>query len=326
MKLWIIANPSAGRGRCARLLPELRASLAITGHEIQWRISDSQEHLTRLARSGVEQRVDAIVACGGDGTVHYILQALLEGNSPFPIPNPQQIQNPQSPIPNGLELGAWNLEFSPPGTVALGIIPVGRGNDLARSLGLPLDYRNVGEVLRRGKTRRLDVAKAGGRVYASVAGAGFDAEVTALANQDSAWLRGKAVYVNAVFRTLARFTPKRLEIEYDDRRFVGEAMFVAVGNTTSYGGGLKIVPQAQPDDGWLDICIAKKTTKLELLRQLPSAYKGRHVHHPAIEIHRARRVTISSPDPVALFGDGEFLQPLPVTIEVIPQALQVIVP
>jgi len=327
MRFLIIANPSAGRGRCARLLPKLRAALGTTGHEIQWLISESQEHLTRLARSGVEQRVDAIVACGGDGTVHYILQALFGGNSKFQIPSQSELpnSNDQNALPNVWDLGFGASSF-PAEAVALGIIPVGRGNDLARSLGLPLDYRKVGEMLRRAKIRRLDVAKAGERVYASVAGAGFDAEVTALANQDSAWLRGKAVYVNAVFRTLARFTPKRLEMEYDDRRFVGEAMFVAIGNTTSYGGGLKIVPQAQPDDGWLDICIAKKTTKLELLRQLPSAYKGQHVHHPAIEMHRARRVAISSPDPVALFGDGEFLQPLPVTIEVIPQSLRVIVP
>jgi diacylglycerol kinase (ATP) len=336
MRFWIIVNPSAGRGRCARLLPEVRASLGTTGHQIHWLISESQEHLTMLARSGARQRVDAIVACGGDGTVHYILQALVgmrnaecgmrneERTDRSPVPAKQTESTSETVSEQEIQSAIRNPQsaIGP----ALGIIPMGRGNDLAQSLGIPLDYRRACEVLRRGQTRRLDVANAGGRIYASVAGAGFDAEVNALANQDSAWLRGKAVYVNAVFRALSKFKPKRLEIEYDDRRFVGEAMLVAIGNTTSYGGGLKIVPQAQPDDGWLDVCVVKKTTKLELLRQLPSAYKGKHVNHPAIEMYRARRVTISSPDPVELFGDGEFLQPIPVTIEIIPQALRVIVP
>ncbi len=290
MRLLVIANPNAGRGRCARLLPELRAWLGTTGHQIQWVISESREHLIHLARSGVKQPVDAVVACGGDGTAHYILQEL---------------------VPSG---------------VALGMIPVGTGNDWALGLGLPTDLRVACEILCRGKTKLIDVARAGEQFYVSVAGAGFDSEVNRLANQNSVWLRGKAVYVNAVFRTLSKFKPKRLEIEYDDHRFQGVAMFVAVGNLTSYGGGVKIVPQAQPDDGWLDVCIVKKTSRIELLRNLPLAYTGAHVHHPAIEMHRARRVTISSPDRMELFGDGEYLQDIPVTIEVIPQALRVIVP
>lgn len=290
MKLLVIANPSAGRGRCARLLPEIRAGLETTGHEIEFFVSENKEHLLRLGRLGVEQRVDAIVACGGDGTAHYLLQGLV------------------------------------PSDVALGMIPVGTGNDWARNVGLPTDYRMAYEVLQRGNTKLIDVARAGEQLYVSVAGAGFDSEVNRLANQNSVWLRGKAVYLNAVFRTLSQFKPKPVAIEYDDRRFAGEVMLVAVGNGASYGGGLKIVPQAKPDDGWLDLCIVKKTSRLELVRNLPLLYRGEHVHHPAIEIHRARRVTISSPDRMELFGDGEYLQTIPVTIEVIPQALRVIVP
>jgi diacylglycerol kinase (ATP) len=209
--------------------------------------------------------------------------------------------------------------------VALGLIPVGTANDLALNLGVPTDIRVACEILRQGRIKSIDIARAGEQIYICIAGAGFDSEVTRLANQESVWLRGKAVYLNAILRTLSKFKPKRVEISYDDGHFAGDVMFIAVGNTASYGGGLRIVPQAKLDDGLLDICIVKKTSRFQLLLNLPLLYRGWHVHHPAVEIHQARRVTISSPDRLELFGDGEYLQNIPVTIEVIPQALRVIV-
>jgi diacylglycerol kinase (ATP) len=290
MNYLAIANPNAGRGRCGRLIPEIRRCLEATGHAIEFVVSESQEHLTQLTRSAVQRRFDGVISCGGDGTAHYILQGLFHSD------------------------------------LTLGIISIGTGNDWALSLGLPTDYQKACDVIQRGKTRRIDVAKAGQHVYVSVAGAGFDAEVNRLANQNSVWLRGKAVYLNAVFRTLSKFKPKPVEIVYDDQRFVGPIMLVAVGNGVSYGGGLRVVPQALMDDGWLDMCIVKETTRLELLKNLPRIYHGGHVHHPAIEMHRVRRVTISSDHPMELFGDGEYLQNVPVTIEVVPLAQRILVP
>lgn len=288
MNYLAIANPAAGRGRCGRLIPQIRRSLAATGHTIEFVVSRSQQHLRQLARTAVQQRYDGVISCGGDGTAHHILQELFGSN------------------------------------LTLGLVSVGTGNDWASSLGLPTDYRKACALIKQGKTRCIDVARAGPHLYVSVAGTGFDAEVNRLANQNSVWLRGKAVYLNALFRALSQFVPKPVELVYDGRHFVGLVMLVAVGNGASYGGGLRVVPHAVMDDGWLDICIVKQTTRLELLKNLPRIYQGRHIDHPAVEIHRARHITICSAQAMALFGDGEYLQDIPVTIEVVPRALRII--
>ncbi|MCS6806774.1 MAG: diacylglycerol kinase family lipid kinase [Acidobacteriota bacterium] len=290
MNYLAIANPTAGRGRCGRLIPEIRRCLEATGHAIEFVISRSQQHLRELAHMAVQQRYDGVISCGGDGTAHYILQELLGSD------------------------------------LTLGLVSVGTGNDWASSLGLPTDYRKACALIKQGKTRRIDVARAGPHAYVSVAGTGFDAEVNRLANQNSAWLRGRAVYLNALFRALSQFVPQPVEVIYDGHRFVGPVMLVAVGNGASYGGGVRIVPQAVMDDGWLDLCIVKQTTRLELLKNLPRIYHGGHVAHPAVEIHRARRITIHSTRAMDLFGDGEYLQQIPVTIEVVPRVLRIIAP
>ncbi|RMG52902.1 MAG: diacylglycerol kinase family lipid kinase [Acidobacteria bacterium] len=296
MKLLVIANPSAGRGRCARRIPDIRA--AVEGlRGAQFCVSQSVDHLISLARQGVHRRVDVIVACGGDGTVHHIVQTLSSSGA------------------------------------ALGVIPVGTGNDIARHLGLPTDIRSACEVLQRGKPRPVDVARVGfggaedrPRIYLSVAGVGLDAEVNRLAQRGSRWLPGKTVYLYAALRALSKFTPRHMEVTCDAYRFRGEMTLVAVGNTSSYGGGLKILPQAKPDDGWLDVCLVKKASRVELLQQFPRLYAGTHIHHPAVEIRRARCVTLSSVDHLELFADGEYICNLPVTIEIAPQSLSVIAP
>lgn len=296
MKLLVIANPRAGRGRCARHLPAIRA--AVDGLEgAQFCVSQSVDHLISLARQGIRGRVNAIVACGGDGTIHQIVQALI---------------------------------FS---GVALGVIPVGTGNDIARHLGLPTDVRLACDVLRRGKRRWIDVARVSSRgaprrprIYLSVAGAGFDAKVNRLAQRASSWLPNRAVYLRAVVGALSRFTSKLMEVTCDGHQWAGETTLVAVGNASSYGGGLKIVPRARVDDGWLDMCLVKKTSRFELVRRFPQLYAGTHIHHPAVEIRRARRVTLASTDHMELFADGEYICDLPVTIEIVPRALPVIAP
>jgi diacylglycerol kinase (ATP) len=250
---------------------------------------NGRAQITHLARDSVDGGVDAVVACGGDGTVHYVLQALAGSD------------------------------------VALGTIPVGSGNDFAAALNLPADHRMACEVIGSGKTRRIDLARINERWLASVAGTGLSAIVNRLVNHRPVWLGGRAGYLSAALRSLWAFEPKHMEIEFDAQRFAGEVTLVAVGNTMSYGGGCKIVPEAKLDDGWLDLCIVKRVGKPTLLRNLPLLYRGGHVRHPAVAIHRARRVALSSSEPMELFGDGEYIQNLPVSIEVAPAALRVIV-
>ena len=252
--------------------------------------SQSPEHLVDLARKAVEDRPDAVVSAGGDGTHHYVINGLVGSDVP------------------------------------LGILSLGSGNDFARGLGIPVEPDAAAGALLRGLPRSIDLARIGPRVYGCIAGVGFDSVVTRFANERVRWVHGAPAYAWAILRCLKFYRPHLLEVRSNGRNYSGEVIFVTVGNTVSYGGGVKMAPRARLDDGMLDVCIVPAMGKLELLRWVPSAYRGEHLAHPRIQYFQASRVTLSSPSRLELFGDGEFIQELPATIETVPRALRVIVP
>lgn len=290
MKLIILFNPSAGRGKARRALGEALEVLRRRNVDYALRESRSAAHLTELAREACREAPDAIVSAGGDGTLHYIINGLAGSSIP------------------------------------LGLLSVGSGNDFADGLGVPREARAATEVLLNGCVREIDLARVGGAVYGCLAGAGFDSVVTRYANERVHRLHGSLAYAWAILRCLESYRPEPLELEADARTFSGEVLFAVVGNNVSYGGGLKLTPRAQVDDGLLDVCIVPYLRKLELLRWVPRAYRGRHLEHPRIIYFQARRVTLRSASRLELFGDGEFMQELPATIEAAPRALRVLVP
>ncbi len=290
MKLAILLNPSAGRGKARRALAEALAVLRQSGVEVTVRESRDAAHLRELASQACAERPDAIVSAGGDGTYHHVLNGMY-----------------QSGIP-------------------LGLIPVGSGNDFAKGLGVPKDPRAAAELLLRGGTRTIDLARAGDTVYGCIAGVGFDSIVTRYANERVRRLGGSLAYAWAILRCLKSYAPLRLEVVSDGGNYSGEVVFAVVGNNVSYGGGLRLTPRARLDDGLLDVCIVPYIPKLELLRWVPRAYRGEHLAHPRILYFQARRVTLNSPARLELFGDGEYMQELPATIEVLPRALRIIAP
>ncbi len=302
MKIIILSNPSAGGGKVRRVLHEAVEVLHHGGVEPQVLESRNQQHLLELARNARATQPDVVVSAGGDGTVHHVLNGLF------------------------------------PSEVPLGIIPVGRGNDFARGLGIPTNPREAAEVLLKGKVREIDLAQArsaddspdkvGGRslVYACIAGVGFDSIVTRYANDHGHRFHGRFAYIWAILRCLKSYRPQPLELTSDGQNFSGEIMYAVVGNSTSYGDGVKMTPLALLDDGLLDVCVVPAISKWELLCWVPRAYRGAHLAHPRIVYFQARRITLRSAARLELFGDGEFLQELPATIEVVPHALRVIVP
>lgn len=302
MKIIILHNPSAGGGKARRDLPAAVDALRRRGEAPQILQSQSSEHLMELARAAREESPDVMVSAGGDGTLHQVL--------------------------NGF----------PPGEVPLGIIPLGRGNDLARSLGIPTDPCAAAELLLKGKVRRIDLARAGPAeisslrnesqcaLYAGVAGVGFDSVATRFANDPARRLQGRFAYAWGILRCLGTYRAQPLEVTSDVRNFSGRMMFAVVGNNSSYGNGFRIAPRAALDDGLLDVCIVPAMSKWELLRWVPSVYRGGHLAHPGIVYFKARRVTLRSAARLELFGDGEFLKELAATIEVLPGALRVIAP
>ena len=290
MRLTILHNPAAGRRKGARKFTQAIEVLRRAGVEPRIHESQSPEHLVDLARKAVEGRPDAVVSAGGDGTHHYVINGLVGSDVP------------------------------------LGILSLGSGNDFARGLGIPVEPDAAAGALLRGLPRSIDLARIGPTVYGCIAGVGFDSVVTRFANERVRWVHGAPAYAWAILRCLKFYRPHLLEVRSNGRNYSGEVIFVTVGNTVSYGGGVKMAPRARLDDGMLDVCIVPAMGKLELLRWVPSAYRGEHLAHPRIQYFQASQVTLSSPSRLELFGDGEFIQELPATIETVPRALRVIVP
>jgi diacylglycerol kinase (ATP) len=290
VRIIILLNPNAGRGRARLVLREALEVVQREGVETDVQESRDAQHLLRLARQAVAEKPDAIVSLGGDGTQHYVLNGIVGSDIP------------------------------------LGIIPCGSGNDFAKGLGIPTQTRTAAEVLCAGHIRRVDLGRAGDTVYSCIAGAGFDSVVTRYANERVRRLRGSWAYAWSIFRCLETYRPEPLEIVSEAQEFSGEVTFAGVGNNVSYGGGIHLTPRAKLDDGLLDVCIVPYLRKLELLRWVPRAYRGEHLQHPRIIYFQARKVFLSTSSRMELFGDGEFMQELPATIEIVPRVLPVIVP
>lgn len=290
MKLTVLFNPAAGRGKARRVLRRAREEWRHLGVEVEVHESRSPEHLEDLARRVAAERPDVIVSVGGDGTHHHVLNGLFGSSIP------------------------------------LALIAAGTGNDIAGGLGLPPDARLAARVAVEGETRRMDVARVGGRICAGVAGVGFDSVVNRYANERVRWVRGRPAYLWAILRCLGRSRSNLLRLESDGQSFRGDVLFAVVANNARYGGGVRIAPRARLDDGLLDVCIVPPMRVAEILRWAPRAYRGEHLRHPRIVYFQAPRVTLASEERLELFADGEFLQELPATIEVLPGAVAVRVP
>lgn len=285
----VLVNPTAGRGLGARAGDAAVAQLQRAGLRIVRLQGADCDEAAALAEEAVADGVDALVVVGGDGLV---------------------------------QLGARAVN----GTgVPLGIVPAGTGNDTARALGIGrLDVRAATDVVIAGHRRTLDLADAGGQVFVTVLAAGFDSLVTERANR-MRWPRGEMRYNVATVAELRVFSPISYSLELDGHRRDLDAMLVAVGNTASYGGGLRMCEGAEPDDGLLDVVVIKPVSKIELVKVFPRLYRGTHVRHPQYECIRAQTVSIAAPGIVG-YADGERLGPLPLTVRALPGALQVFAP
>ncbi len=285
-RIAVLVNPTSGKGRGARLMQPVSDLLREGGLEPDVVVGrDGDEAFDRL-RDRVAAGVDAVVAVGGDGLVNIALQVV--GGTGVP----------------------------------LGIVPAGTGNDIARSLGLvPQDAPAAVRLVLAGQTRVIDLGRANGRWFAGVLGSGFDSMVNERANRMS-WPSGRSRYNLAILAELRTFRPVPYVLELDGERVETEAMLVAVGNGPSYGGGMRVTPDARLDDGLLDVTVLGPISKPEFIRVFPTVYKGTHVSHRAVTVRRARRVTLQS-EGVTAYADGERVAVLPVTCDAVPGALHV---
>ncbi|WP_347350093.1 YegS/Rv2252/BmrU family lipid kinase [Intrasporangium sp.] len=289
----VVVNPAAGKGAGRSAGRHTIELLRRAGARVTDASGDSVAAARTRAEAAIEAGADTLCVVGGDGTAHL-----------------------------GVNLTAGR-------TVHLALVPTGTGNDFARNLGLPLrDPEAVVSLIRAGHTRRVDAGRVctpgDRRWFGGVLGAGFDAVVAARA-EAMRWPRGQLRYGLAILRELPVFRPIPYVVECDGERIETRAMLVAVANTASFGGGMRICPDADPTDGRFDVLILHEVSVPRFLRVFPTVYSGRHVSHPYVEIRRAVRVRLEAVG-VRAQADGEPFAPLPVEVEVVPGALRVVAP
>ena len=285
MKLKLIYNPAAGRGRAKHHAREVEQNLRSLGADVDAYASTSPADLTRAAAESSGSGYDRVVVCGGDGTLNLALR---------------------------------NFDLAR-GTLAL--VPLGSGDDFARVNGIPRSVSEACRIAVDGIVREVDVALANNLRYAGVAGLGFDSEVARYANERVKHLRGSAVYLYAILRVLPSFRPRRVRIDGRDE----EIMFSVFGNSPQYGGGIRITPGALLDDAQLDACIVHRTSRFQLLKTLPRAYNGTHVKSAFVEMRRAREFHVESESAMDVYADGEPLTTTPVRFSVAAQKLKIVV-
>ncbi|MFD3536599.1 diacylglycerol kinase [Streptomyces sp. NPDC058664] len=308
----LFVNPTAGRGRGARAARPAARALRDAGFAVRTVLGHDAADALRRAREAVAAGTGALVAVGGDGMISLALQAVAGTRTP------------------------------------LGVIAAGTGNDFARTLGLPVRdpgaaARVTAGILRTTGGRSTDLGRILGRTdggppttdgtteataprwYGTVLASGFDSRVNDRGNR-MRLPAGRFKYDLAILAELAGFRPVPYRLTLDGERVVEvDATLVAVGNGSSYGGGMRICADARTDDGLLDVTVVGDCDRTTLIKVFPRVYKGTHLSHPKVTTYRARSLTLDAPDTTG-YADGEPLGPLPLTVECVPGALHVLAP
>ena len=316
----VIANPISGKGNAKNIAEEAYTALTESGAQGQLMFTSASGDAKRFAQEVTSDGIRSVIACGGDGTLHEVVNGI-------------------ATTPN----------------VILGVLPCGRGNDFAAAIGVPLKPEAAIATLLSGTPIRVDL----GRCYHSgqfpsavsnqqegvtspenlltdsqynehyfitIATCGYDTEVSRRAAKGTPLFAGTASYAYAAVETLFYYEPPFVRLEGDFGVHEGPILLAATGITNRYGGGFQIVPNARIDDGLFDVCIIRPVSSLTVLRLMVTLFWGGHVSHPAVSMHQTRTLTIETDTPILLYADGEPMCETPVTIEIIEGGLTVMAP
>jgi diacylglycerol kinase (ATP) len=285
-----IVNPVSGRGRTGRRWQEIQSKLG----SVDVRFTKAHGDGADLARQAVQEGTKTVVACGGDGTINEVASALIATDA------------------------------------TLGILPLGTGNDFARATGLFGSSSDPVSAIKNGQPRLIDTIRweCGDRsgISINIAGCGFDAMVAERINRGYRLVRGQAAYIAAVLGTLADYQPAPVKLTLDDEILETSIMLCAVANATSYGGGMKVAPNAKIDDGLLDVVVVQGLSKFQFLKAFPSVFRGAHLDHPKVLSRRATRVQVESAISLPVLADGELVGTTPASFEISPASLRVLLP
>ncbi len=278
--MWaIVINPTSGQGKGAQIGKLVVGYFA--KHDLAYQIITgiSAENVSKDLKNFIALVPDCegVVCVGGDGLAHLVLQTVVPNKVPFAV------------------------------------IPAGTGNDFVRALNWPLDdLENQLNFITTQPPNNIDLGLVDGEWFGAVLSSGFDSVVNEKANSLK-WPKGPAKYNLAIALELPRFKPSHFEIELDDRKINTEAMLIAVGNGSSYGGGMRVCPNASLTDGLFDVMVLSPISKLEFIKVFPKVYSGEHIEHPEVNIYRTKKIQINAA--AVAYADGERIGALPISSE-----------
>jgi diacylglycerol kinase (ATP) len=296
-----LVNPASAAGSTGRRWPEIAhraAAVGLTGDAL---LSTRPGELGELARGAAGNGAGLVVVVGGDGSVNEVVNGLADLDEP-----------PE-----------------------LAIIPRGTGWDFVRTFSIPRRVEDAATVALTGAVRTIDIGRAsfrawdgrpGESLFANVASAGMSGAIAKRANETSKSFGGKASYLWALLAVFSRWSANDLHVTVDEEERRGPMFDVVVANGKFFGGGMKICPEAEPDDGQLDVLTIGDVTKLDLVSTMPKIYRGTHLPHPKAELLRGRVVTVESDSPVPIELDGEQPGTTPARFESLPGRLRLRVP
>ncbi|MGQ9778786.1 MAG: diacylglycerol/lipid kinase family protein [Bacillota bacterium] len=285
MRVKLILNPIAGRGRGERYREPLLAALRAAGVEFEAAFTGQHGAGRVLGKQAAAEGFDLIIAAGGDGTVNEVVNGM--AGSP----------------------------------AALGVVPLGTGNDFAMMMGMPMDPLAALAQILHGPRLAVDLCRINDRFYVSSVGAGFDGEVAYVANRHFRRFRGMLVYILSVFKAVLSYRPRRVRLVVDGLEMEKEITLVAVANSRNYAGGMLVAPNALADDGLFEICVAEKMSPLRIVAMLPKFIRGNHVKLKEITMLRGREVLLESETPIYYHFDGEVAQDTRLSFRLIPRGL-----
>ncbi|MEG6565637.1 diacylglycerol kinase family protein [Thermoanaerobacterium saccharolyticum] len=276
-----IVNPTAGNGKAYRMIPKIEKYMKDKNIKYKFFITNYPGHGTILAREAAKDSFDIVVAVGGDGTVHEVINGIGDSN------------------------------------VSLGIIPLGTGNDFARYFRIPKNVYRALEILLTKKTKLIDSAVINKYITCNnVANIGIDADVAVQVTKFKRFVSGILAYTLSLINVLFKYKPYNVKIDIDGKMIKRRIMLAAFGNCSFYGGGFKILPDANPDDGYLDVIIVNEISKFKLLFLLPMAIFGKHTSLKCVETYKAEKIHIDAEEELALCVDGEVILSNPIVLNV----------
>ena len=297
----VIVNLAAGAGGTARKWPHILDLLKSLGLRFEYDLTEAPGHAIELARDAAEKGYEQVVSVGGDGTINEVVNGLYKAGSI--------------------------------GEVVLGIISTGTGGDYIRTIGLPRSYPEMCRCLMNPRRLTVDLGVVeymnGGdmvqRLFVNFAGLGFDAEIVRRTTQQFKSLGSTASYLMGLLTTLVFYQNREITLVIDGVAVEKKVCTVVMNNGKYGGGGMLTAPDADLTDGLLDVLIIGNLNKADLLWSLPRIYRGTHLTHPKVELHKAREIEIRTGAPLYLHADGELLGQVPARFRVLPAALNITV-